>query len=191
MHRAPSARAFRCPDVGRSLCGRLLAPWRAGTTASQAVVLACSGLIKRAPTRRLFAGLVSTIGGSDAGFLDGAADQARFHYPHSAAVSPDGSKLFVSDGWNQRIRVVLLSKGARAPLPASLPKSTHSRPQASRQPTMLTSLELSSARSCGVVVAAIWAETTISCRSRRAPSVRASPTRAVSVRTVCRLERGG
>jgi DNA-binding beta-propeller fold protein YncE len=60
------------------------------------------------------AGLVSTIGGSVAGFLDGPADQARFHYPHSAAVSPDGAKLFVSDGWNQRIRVVSLKDGAHS-----------------------------------------------------------------------------
>lgn len=29
----------------------------------------------------------------------------------SVAVSPDGSKLFVSDGWNQRIRVVSLATG--------------------------------------------------------------------------------
>ena len=29
----------------------------------------------------------------------------------SATVTPDGSKLFVSDGWNQRIRVISLDKG--------------------------------------------------------------------------------
>eukprot|EP00241_Pyramimonas_parkeae_P004488 CAMPEP_0114233506 /NCGR_PEP_ID=MMETSP0058-20121206/5202_1 /TAXON_ID=36894 /ORGANISM="Pyramimonas parkeae, CCMP726" /LENGTH=839 /DNA_ID=CAMNT_0001345103 /DNA_START=432 /DNA_END=2951 /DNA_ORIENTATION=- len=56
-------------------------------------------------------GLVSTIAGSLPGFADGPADVARFHYPHSVAVSPDGSKLFVSDGWNQRIRVVSLATG--------------------------------------------------------------------------------
>jgi hypothetical protein len=100
---------FRCVQASPGIVGR----WHGSLSDSDG---ACSGLSCLSCCGR--AGLVSTIGGSDAGFLDGAANQARFHYPHSAAVSPDGSKLFVSDGWNQRIRVVLLSKGS-APLPVA------------------------------------------------------------------------
>ena len=51
-------------------------------------------------------GMVSTIAGSGIpGYLDGAHDSARFHFPRGIAVDDSGN-VFVSDSWNHRIRKI-------------------------------------------------------------------------------------
>src|SRR5262249_12578679 len=54
------------------------------------------------------AGVVSTIAGSGlAGFTDAAtASNGRFLFPSGVAVNSDGSKVYVADRGNHRIRVI-------------------------------------------------------------------------------------
>ena len=47
------------------------------------------------------------------GFRDGPFAEARFSSPVGLAVSPDGTRLYVADRDNNRIRVVLLAEGNR------------------------------------------------------------------------------
>ena len=53
---------------------------------------------------------VSTVaGGGGAGFADGASGTARFNYPRYLALSPDGTKLYVTDAGNHRVRQIDLT----------------------------------------------------------------------------------
>ena len=49
---------------------------------------------------------VSTLAGSSQGFQDGVGSAAQFYYPKGVSVSPDGTKLYVADSDNHRIRQV-------------------------------------------------------------------------------------
>jgi sugar lactone lactonase YvrE len=55
--------------------------------------------------RKIFWGAdsVKTVAGSVVGYLDGAADEAKFDGPSDVAVAPDGT-IFVADTYNHRIR---------------------------------------------------------------------------------------
>jgi DNA-binding beta-propeller fold protein YncE len=55
--------------------------------------------------RKIAGGQVSTLAGSAAGFLDGAASTAMFNHPLGVALGPAGA-VYVSDNSNNRIRVV-------------------------------------------------------------------------------------
>jgi sugar lactone lactonase YvrE len=50
-------------------------------------------------------GMVTTLAGSDYGYLDGPGTRAQFKYPNGIAIAPDGS-LYVADTDNNRIRRV-------------------------------------------------------------------------------------
>jgi sugar lactone lactonase YvrE len=50
------------------------------------------------------AGVVSTLTGSTAGFLDGAGATARFAYPFGIALAAPGGALVIADTYNHRIR---------------------------------------------------------------------------------------
>ena len=50
-------------------------------------------------------GLVTTLAGSHAGYLDGPAAQARFNYPYGVAWGP-GATVYVADHNNRRIRKI-------------------------------------------------------------------------------------
>ncbi|KAK3285925.1 hypothetical protein CYMTET_6486 [Cymbomonas tetramitiformis] len=61
---------------------------------------------------QLQTGMVSTIAGSGTrGYQDGSASSARFSWPYGVAVSPDGTKLYVADSGNNRVRSVDLATG--------------------------------------------------------------------------------
>lgn len=79
-------------------------------------------------------GMVTTLAGAggSAGFADGAGSSARLRHPRAVAVSGDGSRVYVADTGNFRIR--LLSCPATAPpgLPAAA--SARSLLQSSPQP---------------------------------------------------------
>ncbi len=49
---------------------------------------------------------VTTLAGSTQGFADGRGSAARFYNPFRVAVSPDGTKVYVSDFRNNRIRQI-------------------------------------------------------------------------------------
>jgi hypothetical protein len=57
-------------------------------------------------------GVVTTIAGKagETGFLDGTGISARFNWP--AGITTDGTNLFVTDGYNQTIRKIVISTGA-------------------------------------------------------------------------------
>lgn len=50
-------------------------------------------------------GTATTVAGSDAGFADGPAAQAKFQMPSGVAVAPDGT-IYVADAGNHRIRQI-------------------------------------------------------------------------------------
>lgn len=50
-------------------------------------------------------GLVSTVAGSEKGFLDGTGNEAKFHTPNGLAVWTDG-RILVADTENRRLRVI-------------------------------------------------------------------------------------
>src|SRR5271154_1068223 len=52
-------------------------------------------------------------GNDDAGYRDGAFDDARFNRPCGLAFDETGSRLFVADQNNNRIRVVYLDEDNR------------------------------------------------------------------------------
>merc|ERR1712054_127396 len=49
---------------------------------------------------------VSTLAGSSKGYKDGTGKAAQFKTPFGVSTSPDGSKLYVADMNNHKIRVV-------------------------------------------------------------------------------------
>ncbi|KAK3275438.1 hypothetical protein CYMTET_16432 [Cymbomonas tetramitiformis] len=60
----------------------------------------------------LASGSVTTLAGTGSkGFLDSPRGtfMAKMYYPSGLAVMPDGSRLFVADSWNSRIRVIMLN----------------------------------------------------------------------------------
>ncbi len=58
-------------------------------------------------------GVRTTVAGSgSAGFANGAAGAARFHYPYTALATSDGLWLLVADTYNHQIRRVALANGA-------------------------------------------------------------------------------
>ena len=54
---------------------------------------------------------VTTVAGGKKGKEDGVGANARFNYPHDLAISPDGTKLYVADTHNNRIRRLDLKTG--------------------------------------------------------------------------------
>eukprot|EP00854_Cymbomonas_tetramitiformis_P022566 gene22566-27238_t len=63
-------------------------------------------------TELYVAGSVTTLAGTGSkGFLDSPRGtfMAKMYYPSGLAVMPDGSRLFVADSWNSRIRVIMLN----------------------------------------------------------------------------------
>lgn len=58
----------------------------------------------RAMVKRVF-------GGMDSGFVDGAAETARFYEPQGMALSADGARLFVADRRNHTLRAIDLASG--------------------------------------------------------------------------------
>ncbi len=81
------------------------------------------------------AGVVSTLAGSEKGYLDGPAATAKFNYPMDVAVGEDGT-VYVADGNNHKIRkitslgeVTTLAGSERGDMdgPASTAKFRHPR----------------------------------------------------------------
>lgn len=57
-------------------------------------------------------GVVTTVAGKGfPGFRDGSRTEARFYYPAGIALSPDGTTLFVSDSWNNKVRAIKVRSG--------------------------------------------------------------------------------
>ena len=57
-------------------------------------------------------GATTTLAGSSQGFADAAGASARFNQPFGVSVSPDGQWALVADGYNNRIRKVVVATGA-------------------------------------------------------------------------------
>lgn len=57
-------------------------------------------------------GAVTTLAGSSSGYEDGAGSSAKFHTPNGVAISPDASFALVTDGGNNRVRLLTIPTGA-------------------------------------------------------------------------------
>jgi sugar lactone lactonase YvrE len=51
------------------------------------------------------AGVVSSIAGGDAGYVDGNGSTARFNYPAGMAIDGEGN-IYVADALNNRVRKI-------------------------------------------------------------------------------------
>lgn len=90
-------------DDGASPRGKLRAPNGVEIDATGNLYLADTGNHRiRKITRD---GRISTVAGSDSGFVDGAAGQARFHSPFGLAIKRDGT-IYVADTKNHCIRAI-------------------------------------------------------------------------------------
>src|SRR5437879_4586924 len=70
------------------------------------------GFVPEAGAVRPMSADMATVAGDEggSGFLDGSFDSALFKRPLGLAVSGDGSRLFVADSGNNRIRIIHLDR---------------------------------------------------------------------------------
>ena len=62
--------------------------------------------------RKIDKGIVSTVAGTDAGYLDGPAGSAKFAAPSDLTVGSDGT-IYVADTINHRIRKIFTNSGGQ------------------------------------------------------------------------------
>jgi tripartite motif-containing protein 71 len=115
---AVSSTAVYVADTGNnridevSLTGTLIATYSTGMSAPQDVALAPDGTIWVADTGtsssdttgNKIVHLSSSLANLNDGFGSAGTGSSQFDLPHSLAVSPDGSTLFVADTYNNRVQ---------------------------------------------------------------------------------------
>jgi DNA-binding beta-propeller fold protein YncE len=88
---------------GAAATARFDRPWSVAVDAQGAVYV---GDRPNMRIRVIRAGVVSTFAGSQAGYLDGPADQARFGGIQGIAVDPAGTTVYVADREARKIRAI-------------------------------------------------------------------------------------
>lgn len=92
---------------GAAASARFYYPSDVAVTTNGAIVYVADRYNHR--IRKIASGVVSTLAGSTAGFLDGQGTTARFYYPEGLAVDPTNGSVIVADSYNNRIRRVTSS----------------------------------------------------------------------------------
>ena len=92
---------------GEAKAASFKAPYGLAISPDGTLLLVADVMDRRIRQIVIATGAVSTVAGSsEEGDADGTGAAARFHNPLGLAISPDGTRLFVADSDNNRIRQI-------------------------------------------------------------------------------------